>query len=97
MLFGTRLGLLPSEGAAQVFAEAEDAMHTGYPLVVEYVGPVAGVPSVTAIIVRLNENLGDVCDVLLTVTVHDLSSNRVRIGICHIGGGPPDPVVPIGP
>ena len=45
----------------------------------------------TAIIVRLNENLGDLGDVLVNVTVHDLSSNRVRIGIGHIGGGPPDP------
>jgi len=93
MLFATELGLLPGEDAAAVTAEAEDDSHTSYPLTVEYVGGVSGFPWLTAIIVRLNDNLGDVGDegdVLVSVTAHGLRSNRVRIGIGHLGGGPPD-------
>jgi len=86
MLFATELGLLPGEDAATVTAEAEDAAHTRYPLTVEYVGGVPGFAWMTAIIVRL----GDVGDVLVNVTAHGLRSNRVRIGIGHLGGGPPD-------
>jgi hypothetical protein len=102
MLFATDLGLLPGEGAAAVTAEAEDASRTRYPLTVEYAGVVAGFEWMTAVIVRLNNNLGDVGDVLVGVTVHDVPSNRVRIGIGHIGGGPPDdpgstPVPDLGP
>jgi len=103
MLFATDLGLLPGEGAAAVTAEAEDASRTRYPLTVEYAGTVAGFEWMTAVIVRLNNNLGDVGDVLVGVTVHGLQSNRVRIGIGHIGGGPPDdqpgqpPVPDLGP
>ena len=103
IIFATNLGLLSGEGAASVTAEAEDASRTRYPLTVEYAGAIAGFDWMTAVIVRLNDNLGDVGDVLVSVTVHDLQSNRVRIGIGHIGGGPPDdqpgpgPVPDLGP
>lgn len=94
MLFAGNLGLLPGEGAAAVTAEAEDASHVRYPLTVEYAGPVPGY-AWTSIVVRLHDNLGDVGDVLVGVTVHGLASNRVRIGIGHVGGGPPDdPAIP---
>jgi hypothetical protein len=96
MLFAGNLGLLPGEGAAAVTAEAEDASHARYPLTVEYAGSVAGYDWMTSLIVRLNDNLGDVGDVLVGVTVHGLASNRVRVGIGHVGGGPPDdPPVPV--
>src|ERR1700687_1698932 len=39
MLFAMSLGLQPGEGPNAVTAEAEDAAHQVYPLVVEYVGP----------------------------------------------------------
>jgi hypothetical protein len=61
-----------------------------YPLTVEHVGPVEGFPWLTEIVVRLNDNLGDVGDVLVGITFHGAASNRVRIGIGHVGGGPPD-------
>ena len=32
----------------------------------------------------------DLGDVLIRLNLHGMSSNRVRIGIGHIGGGPPD-------
>ena len=90
LLFAENLGLLPGEGAGAVTAEAEDVTHVRYPLVVEYASPVAGFAWMTAIVIRLNDNLGDVGDVLVGLTVHGQSTNRVRLGIGHVGGGPPD-------
>lgn len=90
MLFANNLSLLPGETAADVTASAEDFNHVQYPLAVEYVGAVADASGVTAVVVRLHDNLGDVGDVLVGITFHGATSNRVRIGIGHIGGGPPD-------
>ncbi len=92
MLFASNLTLLPGETAAAVTADAEDGNHTHYPLTVEYVGTVPEFNWMTAVIVRLNDNLGDVGDVLVGITLHGATSNRVRVGIGHIGGGPPDDV-----
>ena len=94
MLFANDLSLAASETAADVTAAAEDGNHLIYPLTVEYVGSVSGATGVTAVIVRLNDNLGDVGDVLVGITLHGATSNRVRVGIGHVGGGPPDDVVP---
>ncbi|HKV36112.1 MAG TPA: hypothetical protein VJP89_17360 [Pyrinomonadaceae bacterium] len=90
MLFANNLSLLPSETAADVTASAEDGNHLHYPLTVEHVGEVDGASGVTSVIVRLNDNLGDVGDVLVGITFRGATSNRVRVGIGHIGGGPPD-------
>src|ERR1044072_5694531 len=43
-------------------------------------------------IVRLADEMGDVGDVLLRLNLHGVSSNRVRVGIGHVGGGPTDDV-----
>ena len=94
MLFASNLSLAPGENAAAVTADAEDGSHTHYPLIVESVPAVPGFNWMTAVVVRLNNNLGDTGDVLVGVTYHSLSSNRVRIGIGHIGGGPPDDPTP---
>ena len=93
MLFANNLSLLPGETTADVIASAEDGNHLNYPLTVEYVGEVAGAAGVTAVTVRLHDNLGDVGDVLVGITFRGATSNRVRIGIGHVGGGPPDDVV----
>jgi hypothetical protein len=89
ILFATNLSLLPGEN---VTASAEDGNHIQYPLTVEYVGSVPNLSGVTAVTVRLHDSLGDVGDVLVGITVHGLTSNRVRIGIGHVGDGPPDDV-----
>jgi len=89
MLFATNLTLLPGD---TVTATAEDGNHIQYPLKVEYTGSVPNLSGVTSVIVRLHDDLGDVGDVLVGITVHGMTSNRVRIGIGHIGGGPPDDV-----
>ncbi|HEY3026250.1 MAG TPA: carboxypeptidase regulatory-like domain-containing protein [Pyrinomonadaceae bacterium] len=90
MLFATNFSLSANETAAAVTVEGEDASHKIYPLVVEYVGKVPGFDWLNCITVRLDDNLGDIGDVLIRVTYRGTSSNRVRVGIGHIGGGPPD-------
>jgi len=90
LLFSENLGLLTGEGAEAVTAEAEDANRIRHSLVVERVDLVSGYPWMRAIVIRINQNLGDAGDVLIGVTVHGRVSNRVRVGIGHVGGGPPD-------
>lgn len=90
MLFATNLTLNPGENASAVTGDAEDASHAHYPLTVEYVGAVTGFEWMSSVVVRLNDSLGDVGDVLVGITLHGATSNRVRVGIGHIGGGPPD-------
>jgi hypothetical protein len=94
MLFASNLNLAVGEPASTVTAEAEDGNHLHYPLAVEYVGPVPGFAWMNAVVVRLPDNIGDVGDVLVGITLHGAASNRVRIGIGHIGGGPPDDAPP---
>ena len=94
MLFAGNLSLQAGEDASAVTADAEDGTRAHYPLTVEYVGVVPGVNQATAVVVRLHDNLGDVGDVLIGITYHAQSSNRVRVGIGHVGGGPPDDPAP---
>lgn len=88
--YATNFELSSDETAAAVTADLQDATGRFHDLKVEYVGKVAGQEWMTRIIVRLNDDLGDVGDVLLRVTYHGVASNRVRVAIGHIGGGPPD-------
>ncbi|HEY6046286.1 MAG TPA: heme-binding protein [Pyrinomonadaceae bacterium] len=92
MLFAMGLNLQPNETAADVTAAAEDGAHKNYPLAVEYVGPVPDQTWATSIIVRLNDQLSDVGDVLVGITFRGVRSNRVRLAIGHVGDGPPDDV-----
>jgi hypothetical protein len=90
MLFATNFDLAAGETAASVTAEAEDASHRVYTLTVEYVAKVPGLDWLKCVVVRLNDDLGDVGDVLVKITYKGIASNRVRVGIGHTGGGPPD-------
>jgi uncharacterized protein GlcG (DUF336 family) len=90
MLFATNLTLQPGDSVSAVTAEAEDGAHKVYPLTVEYVGAVPEQVWVSAIIVRLNDGMDDVGDVLVRITYRGQASNRVRVGIGHTGGGPAD-------
>jgi len=70
MLFAGNLQLAPNEGSNAVTADAEDVSHNIYPLTVEHVGPVPNQSWATGVIVKLNENMGDLGDVLVrTITV----------------------------
>src|ERR1051325_4061639 len=90
MLFAMNLQLQPGETASAVTADAEDANHTLYPLTVEFVGAVPDNPWVSSVIIRVPENLPATGDVLVRIKYRDLASNRVRVGIGEVGGGPPD-------
>jgi hypothetical protein len=90
MLFARNLDLLSGEGVSAVRAEAEDATRVRYPLIVEYVGKVPGFSWLSSVIVKVHDDWGDVGDVLIGISLRGAASNRVRVGIGHIGGGPPD-------
>lgn len=94
-LFCMNLDFLSGEPASALTADAEDAAHNIYPLPVEYVGTVPNFPGIYMIVVRLNDamtaNLGDV---LVRLNLHGMASNRARIAIGQIGGGPADDSAP---
>ena len=93
-LFASNINLQPGEPVSAITADAEDVNHIHYALTVEYVGSVPNFSWMSALVVRLNDNLSDVGDVLVGITLHGDTSNRVRVGIGHVGGGPPDDVPP---
>ena len=92
MLFAKNLQLQPGETATAVTADAEDVDHHIYSLTVEHVGPVPNQTWLVSIIVRLPDDLVETGDVLVRIRYRGLSSNRVRVGIGYVGGGPPDDV-----
>ena len=94
-LFCMNLDFLSGEPSSGLTADAEDAAHMIYPLKVEYVGPVPNFPGIYMVVVRLNDlmsaNLGDV---LVRLNLHGMASNRARVAIGQIGGGPADDSAP---
>ena len=90
MLLATNFALAPGETAADVTADAQDASGRVYTLTVESVAKVPGQTWLNYVIVKLSDDLSDVGDVLLRIKYRNVSSNRVRVGIGHLGGGPPN-------
>jgi len=90
MLFAMNLQLQAGETASAVTADAEDASHTIYPLTVEHVDSVPDQPWATSMVVRLADDLRQEGDVLVRIKYRGIESNRVRVGIGHVGDGPPD-------
>ena len=90
MIFAFNLYKFADDGVDAFKVDAEDASHRHYSLPVEFAGPVPGFEGITQINVRLSDDLGDVGDVLIGLTLHGIATNRVRVGIGHIGGGPAD-------
>ncbi len=88
MLFAT--GLARDASPSDISATAEDGSHKHYSLTVEYVGPVPEEDWATAVVVRLSDQMGDLGDVLIGLSYQGSNSNRVRVGIGHVGDGPPD-------
>jgi uncharacterized protein (DUF1800 family) len=86
------LELLPGEGKNAFTADVQDASGKVYSLQVEFMGQVPGFPGITMFVARLADDLGDVGDVLLRLNLHGMASNRVRLAIGHVGGGPSDDV-----
>jgi uncharacterized protein GlcG (DUF336 family) len=92
MLFAMNVNLQPGETASAITADAEDAAHNIYPLVVESAGRVPDQPWATSIVMRLPPELPETGDVLVRIKYGGIASNRVRVGIGQLGGGPPDDV-----
>ena len=92
MLFAMNLALPPGE---TLTADAEDSQHSVHPMTVEYIGPVPDNPWVSSVVIRVPENLPATGDVLVRIKYRDVASNRVRVGIGQVGGGPPDDVTAI--
>ncbi|HVQ39172.1 MAG TPA: heme-binding protein [Pyrinomonadaceae bacterium] len=90
MLIAGNLPLTSGEGNDAVTADAEDEAGRLYPLKVEFVGPVPDQDWATSVVVRLEEQMADMGDVLVRIYYNGVPSNRVRVGIGHVGGGPPD-------
>ncbi len=90
MLFAMNLQLQAGETASAITADAEDGSHTIYPLTVENVASVPDQPWATSMVVRLAETLPQEGDVLVRIKYRGIESNRVRVGIGHVGDGPPD-------
>jgi uncharacterized protein (TIGR03437 family) len=76
MLFGTNLAMQPGDTIA---VQAEDAQFMAYPVAIEYLAPLPGVPSVMQLILKLPANLPAGQQVLLSVTLHGQTSNKVRV------------------
>src|SRR2546423_10190 len=81
MLFAIQLSLQTGEDASAVTADAEDSTHHHYSLKVERLDKLPEKEGVTQLILILDENMGDLGDVLVSVTYKGLTSNRVRVGI----------------
>jgi uncharacterized protein GlcG (DUF336 family) len=92
MLFAMNLNLESGDTPNSITAEAEDAARNVYPLLVENIGKVPDQPWATSIVMRLDGNLPETGDVLVRITYRGVASNRVRVGIGQVGGGPPDDV-----
>ena len=90
MIFAMNLHLQSGETASSVTADAEDENHNIHPMTVENVGSVPDQPWATSIILRLNGDMNDLGDVLVRIKYKGITSNRVRVAIGHVGGGPPD-------
>jgi uncharacterized protein GlcG (DUF336 family) len=90
MLLAMHLPVFPNNDISMFKADAQDGSGRFYELEVEHVMSVPKEPWLTAIVVRLHDEMKDVGDVLMRVTFHGISTNRVRVGIGYTGGGLPD-------
>ncbi|HEV2762512.1 MAG TPA: DUF1800 domain-containing protein, partial [Pyrinomonadaceae bacterium] len=91
MLFVLNLELLPGEGTNALTSDAQDASGRLYQLKVEHVSRVPGQEWMHAVVLRLDDGMTDALgDVLVRVSLHGMSSNRVRVAVGRAGGGPPD-------
>jgi len=81
MLFAMNVELQAGENLSIVTAEAEDAQQVVYPLVVEYVGNTPNQNWLAQINVRLPDNLANAGNVLVSIKVRGVQSNKVLVSI----------------
>jgi hypothetical protein len=80
-LLAGNVELQPNEDSSIVTAQAEGPTGNVYPLAVEYVGRVPGFDWLIQVNVILPEQLGGAGDVLLSINVRGVVSNKVLVSI----------------
>ena len=80
-LFAMNVELQAGENLSIVTAEAEDSQHTIYPLIVEYAGNVPNLSWLAQVNVRLPDNLANASNVLVSIKVRGVQSNKVVVSI----------------
>lgn len=81
VLFAINADLLGSETASAVTAQAEDTQFKTYPLLVEYIGKVPNASWLSQVVVRLPDEIKNVGDILVSIKLHGVTSNKVLISI----------------
>src|SRR5215213_468535 len=81
VLFAMNVELQAGEKLSIVTAVAEDSQQTVYPLMVEYAGNVPNQTWMAQIVVLLPENLANAGNVLVSISVRGLQSNKVLVSI----------------
>lgn len=90
-VFATNLvDLLADEGATAFRADVTTGQGRRYSLTVESITPLVSYPWIYAVTIRLNGDLENAGDVLLRLNWRGMASNRVRLSVGTIGGGPKD-------
>ena len=84
------LNLSYGDGPGQITADAEDGAGRVFPLTVEHVGRVPGEALLQSVTLLLHPEMSESGDVLVRIRRNGVESNRVRVGIGRVGGGPPD-------
>lgn len=79
ILFATNLALMSGEAISSVTAQAEDSQHRSYVLPVESVNPVPGFEWLSQITVRLTDEVDGVGDLVISISLHGATSNRVLL------------------
>ncbi|HYV25105.1 MAG TPA: PQQ-dependent sugar dehydrogenase [Pyrinomonadaceae bacterium] len=78
-IFATSLTLAPGEDATAITARGEDPRLMTYPLTVEYAGAVPGFGWLTEVIFVMPGNFPAGQDMLVSITWHSQTTNKVRI------------------
>ena len=81
MLFAMYTDLQPGENVSAITARAEDSLQVVHPVTVEFVGKVPGFAWLTQMVIRLPNGLPSNADVLVSITLHGQTSNKVRFRI----------------
>ena len=80
-LFATHVNLMGPEDISVITAQAEDSQNRIFPLTVEFVGKVPSFNWLTQVIVKLPDELKDVGQVRVSISVRGASSNKVPLSV----------------
>jgi hypothetical protein len=80
-LFATHVNLMPFEDTSVITAQAEDSQNRVFPLTVEFVGKVPRLNWLTQLIIKLPDELMNVGEVRVSITVRGTSSNKVPLSL----------------